>query len=135
VFAILAAGYCGGGVVVGADKLSISLPHSLVAFVEQYRIEHGFKTRSGVIAKALKSLKENSAVTAPTNVDAQDWDVVTLDDESGAPPGEIVLRKSASPQSSPPTSRTIRAATFATAGVFALLYLRKIKWRLTLCVD
>jgi len=38
------------------EKLSISLPTTLVQFIEQYKVVHGCKTRSQVVAEALQFL-------------------------------------------------------------------------------
>ena len=42
---------------MGATKLSISLPDSLVGFVEDYRKKRGLKSRSEVFEEAVKLLQ------------------------------------------------------------------------------
>jgi metal-responsive CopG/Arc/MetJ family transcriptional regulator len=41
------------------QKVSISLPAKLYEFVETYQEEHHYKTRSQVIAEALRLLQSN----------------------------------------------------------------------------
>lgn len=41
------------------EKISISLSHTLYEFIEEYREEHHYKSRSDVIAKALRVLRQS----------------------------------------------------------------------------
>ncbi len=43
-----------------AEKFSISLPPETVAFIESYRLEHAFRSRSQVVEYALRLLREQS---------------------------------------------------------------------------
>ena len=45
-----------------SEKLSISLPKPLARFVEAYRRRHGLKSKSEVIALALKKLREEELI-------------------------------------------------------------------------
>jgi len=45
-----------------SEKLSISLPEPLARFVEAYRRRHGLKSKSEVIALALKKLREEELI-------------------------------------------------------------------------
>ncbi|MBE9168216.1 CopG family transcriptional regulator [Pleurocapsales cyanobacterium LEGE 06147] len=47
-----------------SEKISISLPASLVRFVEQYQTAKKCKSRSQVVEKALKLLQEKELETA-----------------------------------------------------------------------
>jgi len=71
-----------------AEKLSISLPKSLVQFMESYRVAHQCKSRSQVIEEALQLLREQELERAyreaSQEVD-QNWEVTVgdgLDDET-----------------------------------------------------
>ncbi|HZG37366.1 MAG TPA: CopG family transcriptional regulator [Nodosilinea sp.] len=63
-------------------KLSISLPPSLVSFIEAYRASHACKSRSQVIEKALELLREkeleDAYALASEETDAT-WDVTVAD--------------------------------------------------------
>ncbi|NEU76347.1 CopG family transcriptional regulator [Hassallia byssoidea VB512170] len=65
-----------------SEKLSISLPLSLVQFVENYKVAKGCKSRSQVIEVALELLRlrelEDAYRDASKEVDA-DWDVTVAD--------------------------------------------------------
>ena len=65
------------------EKISISLPQSLVRFVEGYKITKGCKTRSQVIEEALELLRsrelESAYREASKEVDDV-WDVILLQD-------------------------------------------------------
>lgn len=65
-----------------SEKLSISLPLSLVQFVENYKVAKGCKSRSQVIEEALELLRfrelEDAYRKASKEVDA-DWDVTLAD--------------------------------------------------------
>lgn len=47
-----------------AEKLSISMPRTLLDFVERYRVENGIRSRSEVIERALLVLRERELETA-----------------------------------------------------------------------
>lgn len=40
------------------EKLSISIPYNLIEFIEDYRKNHTFKSKSQVVQQALKLLQE-----------------------------------------------------------------------------
>ncbi|MGI8499620.1 MAG: CopG family transcriptional regulator [Hassallia sp.] len=65
-----------------SEKLSISLPLSLVQFVENYKLAKGCKSRSQVIELALELLRlrelEEVYCEASKEIDA-DWDVTLAD--------------------------------------------------------
>lgn len=65
-----------------SEKLSISLPLSLVQFVENYKVAKGCKSRSQVIEVALELLRfqelEDAYREASKEVDAN-WDVTVAD--------------------------------------------------------
>lgn len=65
------------GSTVSTKKLSISLPASLVQFIESYKLAKGCKSRSQVIEAALELLRnqelEEAYRLACSEVDA-DWD-------------------------------------------------------------
>ncbi|KYC41615.1 CopG family transcriptional regulator [Scytonema hofmannii PCC 7110] len=65
-----------------SEKLSISLPASLVQFIESYKVAKGCKSRSQVIEAALELLRyqelEEAYRLASSEVDA-DWDVTVAD--------------------------------------------------------
>lgn len=65
-----------------SEKLSISLPLSLVQFVENYKVAKGCKSRSQVIEEALELLRfrelEDAYRKASKEVDS-DWDVTLAD--------------------------------------------------------
>ncbi len=70
-----------------AEKLSISLPKSLVQFVEIYKIAHQRKSRSQVIEEALQLLREQELNKAYREASQEviDWEVTVgdgLDDET-----------------------------------------------------
>lgn len=44
--------------VMRTQKLSISLPEDQFKFIEQYQMQHHYKTRSEVISKALRLLQQ-----------------------------------------------------------------------------
>ena len=66
-----------------AEKVSISLPESLLRFVEQYRVAHHCKTRSQVFEEALELLRarelEEAYREADQEADTALWDAVTAD--------------------------------------------------------
>lgn len=49
---------------VQVEKLSISLPVSLVLFLEQYKVNHQLKSRSQVLEYAVKLLREQELENA-----------------------------------------------------------------------
>ena len=65
-----------------AEKLSISLPPSLVEFIENYKFNKGCKSRSQVIEEALELLRnrelEEAYPEASAEVDS-DWNVTVAD--------------------------------------------------------
>ncbi|NDJ24453.1 CopG family transcriptional regulator [Nostoc sp. B(2019)] len=72
-----------------AEKLSISLPASLMQFIENYKITKGYKSRSQVIELALELLRyqelEQAYRLASAEIDP-DWDLTVgdgLTDETG----------------------------------------------------
>ncbi|MGH1396541.1 MAG: ribbon-helix-helix domain-containing protein [Trichormus sp.] len=64
------------------EKLSISLPASLVQFIEGYKVAHDCKSRSQVIEKALQLLRtqelEQAYREASSEVD-NDWEITIID--------------------------------------------------------
>jgi antitoxin ParD1/3/4 len=67
---------------MNVEKLSISLPASLVGFIENYKLEKGCKSRSQVVEKALELLRnqelEGAYRLASQEVDST-WDVTIAD--------------------------------------------------------
>lgn len=64
------------------EKLSISLPASLVQFVEGYKVTHDCKSRSQVIEMALQLLRKQELESAYREASAEvdnDWDVTITD--------------------------------------------------------
>ncbi len=65
-----------------SEKISISLPASLVQFIENYKVTHQCKSRSQVIELALEVLRnqelEEAYRAASAEVDS-DWDVTIAD--------------------------------------------------------
>ncbi|MEH2363643.1 CopG family transcriptional regulator [Nostoc sp.] len=65
-----------------SEKLSISLPASLVQFIENYKLTRGCKSRSQVIELALELLRyqelEQAYREATLEVDA-DWELTVVD--------------------------------------------------------
>ena len=64
------------------DKISISLPSTLMEFVEEYRITRGKKSRSKVIEEALTLLRERDLETAYRAASAESdpaWDATVAD--------------------------------------------------------
>lgn len=63
-------------------KLSVSVPDALVRFVDAYRDEHGLKTKSEVVERALELLREadleSAYASASLEVDPA-WEVVVAD--------------------------------------------------------
>lgn len=70
------------GKTMQVEKLSISLPLSLVKFIESYQVAHQHKSRSQVIEEALELLRlrelEEAYRQASQEVDP-DWDVTVAD--------------------------------------------------------
>lgn len=64
------------------EKISISLPQSLVKFIENYQVAKGCKSRSQVIEEAVELLRsrelESAYREASREVDS-DWDVTLAD--------------------------------------------------------
>jgi antitoxin ParD1/3/4 len=73
---------------VYAEKLSISLPPTLLDFVEEYRVARGIKSRSQVIEDALYVLRERELEFAYKEASAEvdpAWESTVadgLDDEA-----------------------------------------------------
>ena len=67
---------------MGQQKLSISVPATLAHFVERYRDEHGIKTKSAVIERALELLREHElerAYAAAAGDSDPAWDATLAD--------------------------------------------------------
>ncbi len=65
-----------------AEKLSVSLPLSLVQFIESYKTAHHYKSRSQVIQEALELLRQRELETAYQQASQEvdsDWDVTLAD--------------------------------------------------------
>jgi len=73
---------------MSAEKVSVSLPPSLLDFVEEYRVARGIKSRSRVIEEALLVLRERELDVAYCEASAEvdpAWESVAadgLDDEA-----------------------------------------------------
>jgi antitoxin ParD1/3/4 len=52
------------GIIMHAQKVTISIPQPLYQFLESYQLEHHCKSRSDVITTALKLLKERQLEAA-----------------------------------------------------------------------
>ena len=70
-------------VIMQAAKVSVSLPASLLAFVENYKVSHQCKSRSQVIEQALELLRSQELEAAYREA-AQEkvdpaWDVAIAD--------------------------------------------------------
>lgn len=63
-------------------KLSVSVPDALVRFVDAYRDEHGLKTKSEVVERALALLREadleGAYASASQEIDPA-WEVAVAD--------------------------------------------------------
>jgi antitoxin ParD1/3/4 len=53
-----------------AEKVSVSLPQSLMQFVEEYKISHQRKSRSQVVEEALTLLRERELEAAYRDAEA-----------------------------------------------------------------
>lgn len=65
-----------------AEKLSVSLPSTLVQFIESYKVTHHYKSRSQVIQEALELLRLRELEAAYRQASGevnQDWDVTIAD--------------------------------------------------------
>lgn len=65
-----------------AEKLSVSLPMSLVQFIESYKVAHQYKSRSQVIQQALELLRQKELEAAYQQASGEvdpDWDVTITD--------------------------------------------------------
>ena len=65
-----------------AQKLSISLPSSLVRFIEHYKVVKGCKSRSQVVEEALALLQERELEKAYQEASQEDdpnWEGVIAD--------------------------------------------------------
>ncbi|MEH2372352.1 ribbon-helix-helix domain-containing protein [Nostoc sp.] len=65
-----------------SEKLSISLPASLMEFIENYKISRGCKSRSQVIELALELLRYQELEQAYRQASAEvdpDWDLTVGD--------------------------------------------------------
>jgi hypothetical protein len=64
------------------EKISVSLPASLVRFVEQYKTAHRCKTRSQVFEEALELLRARELEQAYREADQENdtaWEVTASD--------------------------------------------------------
>jgi metal-responsive CopG/Arc/MetJ family transcriptional regulator len=64
------------------EKLSISLPATLVQFIEGYKVAHECKSRSQVIEKALQLLRTQELEQAYREASAEvdnDWEITITD--------------------------------------------------------
>ncbi|HZJ09286.1 MAG TPA: antitoxin [Trueperaceae bacterium] len=69
------------------QKLSVSVSSSLVRFLERYQRDHGLKTKSSVVERALEVLRERDLERAYAEAaeldhdagDTADWDVTAGD--------------------------------------------------------
>jgi metal-responsive CopG/Arc/MetJ family transcriptional regulator len=67
---------------MNVEKLSISLPPSLVEIIENYKLNKGCKSRSQVIEEALELLRNRELEEAYRQASAEvdsDWDVTVAD--------------------------------------------------------
>ncbi|WP_315789313.1 ribbon-helix-helix domain-containing protein [Fischerella sp. JS2] len=67
---------------MNVEKLSISLPPSLVKFIENYKLSKGCKSRSQVIEEALELLRNRELKEAYRQASAEidsDWDITVAD--------------------------------------------------------
>lgn len=67
---------------MSVEKISISLPLSLIQFVEAYKNNHQYKSRSQVIEMALKKLQEEELEKAYREANQEidsTWDVTIAD--------------------------------------------------------
>ena len=65
-----------------SQKLSISLPPSLVSFIEHYKERKGCKSRSQVVEQALALLQEQELESAYREASLEidsDWELTTAD--------------------------------------------------------
>ncbi|MEH2321683.1 CopG family transcriptional regulator [Nostoc sp.] len=65
-----------------SEKLSISLPASLIEFIENYKVTKGCKSRSQVIELALELLRYQELEQAYSQASAEvdpDWDLTIGD--------------------------------------------------------
>lgn len=65
-----------------AKKISVSLPMSLVQFIQNYKTAHQYKSRSLVIQSALELLQQRELETAYRQASQEvdpDWDVTLAD--------------------------------------------------------
>lgn len=67
---------------MSVEKLSVSLPTSVVRFVEAYKSTHQYKSRSYVIELALRLLQEKDLEDAYRQANAEinvEWEVTSAD--------------------------------------------------------
>ncbi|MEH1959388.1 MAG: CopG family transcriptional regulator [Nostoc sp.] len=67
---------------MSSEKLSISLPASLIEFIENYKVTKGCKSRSQVIELALELLRYQELEQAYSQASAEvdpDWDLTIGD--------------------------------------------------------
>ncbi len=67
---------------MNTEKISISLAPSLIKFIEDYKIESGFQSRSAVIESALKLLQAEYLSSAYQQANAEidpDWEIANSD--------------------------------------------------------
>ncbi|AUT03857.1 CopG family transcriptional regulator [Nostoc sp. CENA543] len=67
---------------MNVEKISISLPPSLVEFIENYKLNKGCKSRSQVVEEALELLRNRELEAAYRAASAEvsgDWDIAVAD--------------------------------------------------------
>ena len=67
---------------MGAVKMSISLPEDLSVFIETFKINHSFRTRSEVIERAVTLLRAKELEEAYREASAEctdEWDTTLSD--------------------------------------------------------
>lgn len=70
------------------EKISISLPAELAAFLERYREEHDLRSRSEVVVRGLEKLRDEALADAysrhaeewRSDPDREFWDSAAVDD-------------------------------------------------------
>lgn len=70
------------GVVMRTERLSVSLPISLVQFIEHYKVAHQCRSRSQVIERALELLRMQEleeAYRQAAEEEDPEWDITIAD--------------------------------------------------------
>lgn len=65
-----------------SQKISISLPPSLITFIEHYKVAKGCQSRSSVIYEALQLLRDRELEQAYRNASSEvdaDWEITVGD--------------------------------------------------------